>query len=211
VNDGQIKSGVCGYVLSGGASSRFGIDKSQAELGGRTLLERTSELVAESAGSVTIVAPGGRYEHLSVRTISEPWPGNGPLGGILGALMDAEERVHRDTWCLVVGCDMPFLTREWLAHLCELARESRAQVVVPRSENGLEPLCACWNTQASSLLQHGFAAGVRKVTEAIKSLKFDVLEESAWKRFDTAGRLFWNMNTPADYHEAKSIIEAERR
>ena len=210
MNRVQITEGVCGYVLSGGASSRFGADKGQTELGGRTLLERTCTLVAESAGSVTVVAPTGRYKSLNVRTISESCPGHGPLGGIIGALTDAQERAHSHTWCLVVGCDMPFLTRPWLSHLCELARESRAQVLVPRSENGLEPLCACWNTLAASQLQNGFAAGVRKVTEAMKSVGVEVLEESAWKRFDADGRLFWNMNTPADYQEAKRIVDAER-
>jgi hypothetical protein len=35
----------------------------------------------------------------------------------------------------------------------------------------------------------------------------EVLDESAWKRFDTDGRLFWNMNTPADYEEARKVFE----
>jgi hypothetical protein len=35
----------------------------------------------------------------------------------------------------------------------------------------------------------------------------EVLDESAWKRFDTDGRLFWNMNTLADYEEARRILE----
>jgi GTP:adenosylcobinamide-phosphate guanylyltransferase len=36
----------------------------------------------------------------------------------------------------------------------------------------------------------------------------EVLDVSTWKRFDTEGRLFWNMNTPADYEQAKRILEA---
>jgi hypothetical protein len=32
---------------------------------------------------------------------------------------------------------------------------------------------------------------------------------SVWKRFDTEGRLFWNMNTPADFAEARRIIETQ--
>jgi hypothetical protein len=39
----------------------------------------------------------------------------------------------------------------------------------------------------------------------------EVLDETRWKRFDTAGRLFWNMNTPSDYAEAKRILEAENQ
>jgi hypothetical protein len=37
-----------------------------------------------------------------------------------------------------------------------------------------------------------------------------VLDEADWKRFDSAGRLFWNMNTVAEYLEAQQIMEGER-
>jgi len=40
-------------------------------------------------------------------------------------------------------------------------------------------------------------------------VKTEVLDEADWKRFDSAGRLFWNMNTAADYDEAKKLLEAE--
>jgi len=36
-----------------------------------------------------------------------------------------------------------------------------------------------------------------------------VLDESSWKRFDNENRLFWNMNTPEDFVEARRILEAK--
>jgi hypothetical protein len=59
-------------------------------------------------------------------------------------------------------------------------------------------------------LQRAFESGVRKVTEGMKHLAMEVLDETHWKRFDNADRLFWNMNTLSDYDEAKQIVEAER-
>ena len=58
-------------------------------------------------------------------------------------------------------------------------------------------------------LQGAFEQGTRRVTEAMKHLRMEILDETHWKRFDSAERLFWNMNTPADYDEAKRILEAE--
>jgi molybdopterin-guanine dinucleotide biosynthesis protein A len=58
---------------------------------------------------------------------------------------------------------------------------------------------------------YAFEDGVRKVTEGMKRLEMEVLDEADWKRFDSAGRLFWNMNTQADYEEARQILEAEKR
>ncbi|MGB6898744.1 MAG: hypothetical protein WBE12_09145, partial [Candidatus Acidiferrum sp.] len=51
-----------------------------------------------------------------------------------------------------------------------------------------------------------FERGVRKMTQGIALLRVEVLDERDWKRFDSAGRLFWNMNTAADYEEARRIV-----
>jgi hypothetical protein len=58
-------------------------------------------------------------------------------------------------------------------------------------------------------LRQAFDRGVRKVTDGIALLRSEVLDERHWKRFDNSGRLFWNMNTTADYEEARRILEAE--
>ena len=52
---------------------------------------------------------------------------------------------------------------------------------------------------------------MRKVTEAMKRVDVEVVDEKDWKRFDKEGRLFWNMNTQADYEEALRIADAEPR
>jgi len=49
------------------------------------------------------------------------------------------------------------------------------------------------------------------VREELKQLPGgEVLDESAWKRFDTDGRLFWNRNMHADCEETSRIIEARK-
>jgi molybdopterin-guanine dinucleotide biosynthesis protein A len=199
-----------GYVLAGGASSRFGRDKSLVEFAGKTALQRACDLVGEVAGSVRIVALAGRYPDLRTPIVADRWPGEGPLGGIVTALRATESDKNGAAWNLIVSCDMPFLTPEWLKHMCASALASDAEVIVPRSEHGLEPLCACWRTSAADSLQSTFDAGVRKVTEAMKRLRMEILDETHWKRFDSAGRLFWNMNTPEDYQEALQIWRTEQ-
>jgi molybdopterin-guanine dinucleotide biosynthesis protein A len=209
---------VFGFVQAGGGSTRFGADKALVQFEGKTLLARTVELVASVCGETKIVAPPGKYGDVTVSILADRWPGQGPLGGILTALQHISEQREIPTrtqveergigsYALILSCDMPFLTHEWLAYLCDRAVRGTAQVIVPQSENGLEPLCACWRTDSVSTVQTAFETGVRKVTEAMKRLPMEVLDESAWKRFDTDGRLFWNMNTPAEYEEARRVFE----
>jgi molybdopterin-guanine dinucleotide biosynthesis protein A len=195
--------------MAGGASSRFGRDKALAEVGGMPMIARMIELLQRVAKKVAIVGPPEKYANFGIEIVRDRWAGEGPLGGIITALEDAAPSASRPEWNLILSCDMPFLTREWLVFLSERAAKSKAQVVLPHSPSGPEPLCACWQTSAAAKLRSGFERGVRKVTEGIALLRAEVLDEQDWKQFDSAGRLFWNMNTAADYEEARRILEAE--
>jgi molybdopterin-guanine dinucleotide biosynthesis protein A len=202
---------VRGYVLAGGGSTRFGRDKALVEIDGKPMITRMCELLAGVTCEVRVVAAPGKYASLGIESVADRWPGEGPLGGIITALQQSAADEAQREWNLMVSCDMPFLTREWMAFLVRRATESAAQVVLPRSQHGLEPLCACYKTNASGALRVTFEGGVRKVTQALQEVKTEVLDEAEWKRFDSAGRLFWNMNTAADYEDARLIWEAEHK
>jgi molybdopterin-guanine dinucleotide biosynthesis protein A len=211
------KREVAGFVLAGGGSTRFGTDKALVEVGGGPMLARMLGVVDralsndELACKAVVIGAAEKYHAVWTVCVEDRWPGEGPLGGIVTALIHTRENVPICEWNLIVSCDMPFLTAEWLRFLVERAAGSEAEVVLAHSENGPEPLCACWRTNAAETLQAAFERGVRKVTQGIALLDAEVLDERDWKRFDSAGRLFWNMNTAADYEEARRILEAERR
>lgn len=200
---------VRGYVLAGGASSRFGRDKALVHFGGAPLLLQIVDVARSCTSAVTVVTGGQKYGELGreLQIIEDRWPGEGPLGGIITALEYTARTDPGCEWNLILSCDMPFLSSEWLEFLVGHARDSGAetQVLLPHSAHGPEPLCACYRTDAAGALKSVFDRGVRKVTEALKQVCTEVLDESAWKRFDSAGRLFWNMNTPADFEEAQRL------
>ena len=201
--------GARGYVLAGGESTRFGRDKALVPFGDVPLLLRMVDLARTCATSVTVVSAPRKYRDLDTRLeiLEDRWPGQGPLGGIITALENTAKTAPGATWNLILSCDMPFLTGDWLEFLVDSARRSSTgvQAIVPRSAHGLEPLCACYRTDAVEALQTAFSAGVRKVTQALKQVQLELLDEPVWKRFDSAGRLFWNMNTPADFEGAQRL------
>ena len=209
MTDERDKSKVVGYLLAGGASSRFGQDKGLVEIGATPMLARMIDLLDSVTKSAKIVGSPEKYAQFGIEVIPDRWPGEGPLGGIVTALRNSSKFKPKPEWNLILSCDMPFLTSEWLGYLVARAIKSSAQAVYPQSAHGPEPLCACYRTDAGPALQEMFERGVRKVTEALKHVRTEVLDEADWKRFDSAGRLFWNMNTPADYEEARRILEAE--
>jgi len=204
-----------GYVLSGGASSRFGRDKALVRFGAIPLLLEIVKLAQTCTSEVAVVAGAQKYGDLdaNLEIIEDRWPGEGPLGGIVTGLQHSAATSHPAEWNLILSCDLPFLTAEWLKFLVDRARASppEIQVILPHSAHGPEPLCACYRTSAAEPLKNVFDRGVRKVTQALQQLRTEVLDESIWKRFDSAGRLFWNMNTPADFEEAQRLWETPKK
>lgn len=211
MTSGAAATGVAGFVLAGGRSARFGRDKALAEIEGKPILLRMSELITEVVmRDACVIGSAAKYGGFGAKCVEDRWPGEGPLGGIVTALLETAENAPMCAWSLIVGCDMPFLTGQMLGYCVDRAKKSDAEVVLPRSAQGLEPLCACWRTSVAEKVQREFEQGVRKVTDAMKHLKMEILDEVDWKRFDNDGRLFWNMNTLADYDEAKRILKIEQ-
>jgi molybdopterin-guanine dinucleotide biosynthesis protein A len=103
-----------------------------AEIGGLTVLARMSELIESEAGCVKHRGNGRPLPWFArAATVADRWPGEGPWGGIITAL-DAAEGIDRGReWKVIVSCDMPFLTREWLSCRVQRALASDAEVIVP--------------------------------------------------------------------------------
>src|SRR5271154_3497903 len=104
-----------GFVLAGGQSSRMGRDKAMLEIDGASMIRRAINLV-RSVGiePVVVGSPGEFKRQLDARVITDEWPGAGPLGGIATALSESDKQ-----WNLVIACDMPYLTIEWLGFLLD--------------------------------------------------------------------------------------------
>ena len=197
---------VAAFVLAGGASQRMGQDKALLELGGVPMVMRAARLALPYVVSVSIVAPQERYTHLDVRILPDRWPGAGPLGGIATALGTTSM-----DWNLILGCDLPYLTPEWVAWLISRALESPAQAVVPESRRGLEPLAAMYHRSCQVALSAAVERGVRRVTEGLSEILFERVSLAEWRALDPEGTLFENVNTPSYYAEARRRIKSRHR
>jgi molybdenum cofactor guanylyltransferase len=193
---------IAGFILAGGESSRMGHDKALLELDGVPMIVRTARLIESVAGAPLVIGSAETYQPLGLCAIRDDWPGAGPLGAIATALRASER-----AWNLIVACDLPYLTREWLTFLVSRAVSSAADALLPMNDPGPEPLCAMYKKTCEAPVWLALDRGVRKVTEGLSHLHVEYMERSEWKRFDSGGLLFKNMNSPADYDEAKARRE----
>jgi molybdenum cofactor guanylyltransferase len=194
---------IAAYILAGGKSSRMGRNKAMLEFGGAPLVARIAELAARVTGAQpTIVGRSDEYASLNLRVLPDDSPGIGPLGGIATALGDS-----RVKWNLILGCDLPFLTGDWLEYLIRRAICSHADAIVPYGDAGAEPLCAVYHKRCSANVAATIARGIRKVTDALAELNVERVDPVEWKQFDSDGLLFKNLNSPKDVEEISAVLE----
>jgi molybdopterin-guanine dinucleotide biosynthesis protein A len=204
-----------GFILAGGASSRMGRDKGLLDFGGIPLMLHTARLLESLVTEVTVVGSPHRYGALRLRAIADENdeqtaggtddPGRGPLAGIAAALAATHSR-----WNVIVACDLPYLSTEWLDWLISRALRSREEAVIPRTEGGIEPLAAVYRRECGVPIAAALARGVRRVSDAIEELRLDLVYPREWRRIDPSGLVLRNMNAPGDYEEARNWWAAER-
>ncbi len=153
-----------GVILAGGASRRFGSDKSLAEVDGEVLVLRVADSMARAGlASVTLVgAADPVVSRTGLTNLADRWPGEGPLGGLLTALVDAGDHAG----VLVCGCDHPDLDPEVLMSLMEAADQGADVAVARAGEDTPQWLVSAWRASTASALQRAFDAGERSPSRA---------------------------------------------
>jgi molybdopterin-guanine dinucleotide biosynthesis protein A len=175
-------------VLAGGASSRMGKDKALLPFGGGVLAGHAAATVAAAAGSAVLIGDPFKYSHLGYPVLPDRRPGAGPLGGIETALTSTAA-----DWNVVLACDMPGVSADFLRGLMEAAERLNPDALVPAGPSGrLEPLSAVYHRRCLEAFRQALDADVRKITAALTGL--------AVARFavDDAA-CFENLNTPEEW------------
>ena len=191
----------------------MGKAKGLLEFGGEPLILRIARTIEPLVSSVTAVGPSKRYAALGLQVIDDQQFGiagergksPGPLTGIASALS-----ASRKDWNLILACDLPYLTREWLDWLLARTTGSNGQIVMPRTEGGSEPLAAVYRRECAEPIIAALHRGVRKVTDAMAQLRTEFVTELEWHHIDPDGCVLRNMNSPQDYEEACKWLEARR-
>ena len=177
-----------GFVLVGGKSSRMGCNKALMSFRKRPLAEQVAEQLRIVTNDVRLIGQVDTYGPLGYPVVEDLFKGCGPLGGIHAALS-----ATRAQWNLVVACDMPEVTAEFLRLLIARAEAGSADAVIPAGPDGRpEPLCAAYHRGSLPEITNALEAGTFKVMSGLSRLKVD-----AWRVPDA--RYFHNLNTPQDW------------
>jgi molybdopterin-guanine dinucleotide biosynthesis protein A len=192
-----------GAILAGGESRRFGAPKALAEVGGRRIVERVRDALAEAGAEVVVIAnDASLFADLGLERRADDVAEMGPLVGIVAAVRWAAERGRAGALC--VACDMPFLSAALLRRVAERARPV---IVVPesRGRRGVEPLCAWYPVECLVEAERMIAEGSWALHPLLECFPAERVPLAEVERFGDPEIVFLNVNTPADHELAQRI------
>ncbi len=108
-------SNITGIILSGGKSSRMGVNKSLLVINGKTIIERVRDLMQNIFSEVILITNDlNDYKFLGLKIYEDVYKGYGPLAGIHSGLLNSTTRIN-----FIISCDVPLMTEQMIKYLIE--------------------------------------------------------------------------------------------
>jgi molybdenum cofactor guanylyltransferase len=210
------ESAIKGFIQAGGRSSRMKLDKAWLEIDGVPMIERAVAAAKPAAGRLGIIVNAanpqvGRYERLAescgARLIFDMHEHLGPLGGIHTALTHCGAGES----ALILACDLPFITTEFLWFLCDVHRGESPQsairnpqsITVPLDQSDrLQPLAAIYDQSLETVVRQALAANEFKVDLLYSRVSTRRVGFEEFAHLRDAERFFINVNTPEEFQAA---------
>ena len=196
-----------GFILVGGASSRMGSDKAHLEFDGRTGVELIAAALRPNVDTVRLVGSRGEADRSPLQNVPDLHARWGALGGIHAAL-----HACQTAWAAIVACDLPLVTDELFTRLRQFAQEPFDAVVPIQPDGRQQPLCAFYRRESCLAATDRLIASDEHTPRTLLArvptrwVKFSELAD-----LPNAEHLFLNVNTPADYERANSILALQNR
>jgi len=194
---------VRGAVLAGGAAQRYGgVPKGLLTVGGRRILDRVVDAVAEATAAAPLLvanATDAGSWRPDLVTIPDARPGCGSLGGIHTAVIAAAGPV------LCVAWDMPFVPVTLLEAL--IAGAAACDAFLPESDGrrGVEPLCAVYGPACRTAIERQLAGSDRRAIGFHGDIRVGRLPLARVREFGDPDVLFFNVNRPEDLERAEEL------
>ncbi|MGR3303891.1 MAG: molybdenum cofactor guanylyltransferase [Candidatus Scalindua sp.] len=186
-------------ILAGGKSSRMGSNKAFLKLKGKTFIERQIELLREMFDEIFISAnTPSEYEYLNLPVFKDIYPEKGPLGGIYTSLVNSSS-----FYTFMLACDMPFVESGLIKYLKELTKEY--DVVVPKSERGLEPLHAFYSKNCIDPIKRELDSNNLRIISFFPHVKVKIVELESLTSPDSFKNSIKNLNTRNEYEVVKNV------
>lgn len=179
-------------ILTGGSSRRMGRDKALLPFGEGTLLGTLVERY-RAAGPVAVsVDQAGRFPLYGARELIDPYPGQGPMNGVVAAFRETQAEE-----ILLTAVDLPYADPALAQRLSELRGECDVCLLL-RGPKGVEPLFAVYGRRCLPIAEDCLVQGRRSIMALLDRASVRYVTPEELPEYDLV-RIFTNVNTPEEY------------
>jgi molybdopterin-guanine dinucleotide biosynthesis protein A len=199
-------------IQAGGRSLRMGADKAWLAIDGRPMIEHVLAAAQNVAERLAVVIhptnpQRARYEQLAAHwdaaLLFDAHDHRGPLGGIETVL----QQCGADESALILACDLPFVTAEFLQLLRTIHAAEHNELTVPLdAEERPQMLAAIYAATCVPQVSARLAAGELKARLLQARVKTRRVRFAEYAHLALAERLLCNINTPAEYQAIVSTV-----
>ena len=190
-------------VLAGGKSKRFGGGKSQAQLGGKILIDYILSEIINDFKEVIIVA-NDPIKHLpseKITKIGDFKKNLGPLGGIFSAMKWVKDNHKKYQWIVTFPSDTPFFKNKIMNSFLNKINEKESELFFMKSNEKRHNIFGLWSLDLIDQLEKDLENGSRKVEKwannnGVKTINMSFEKEDP----------FFNINTQEDLEKAEKIL-----
>lgn len=203
---GQTSGLVSGIILAGGKSRRMGgINKALLEIGGQSIVERVRAALAAVIQDIAIITNTPEdFRFLGLPMFGDLIQDCGSIGGLFTGLYQCST-----SHGFFVGCDMPFLNEEVIAHMVRLI--AHHDVIIPRIEGRLEPLHAIYSRRCLPYVRELILNEDLAIINLFPKVKLLEVPQADLAVFDPDFRFIMNINTREDFEKARRMAESQKR
>jgi molybdenum cofactor guanylyltransferase len=190
-----------GVILAGGKNSRLpGKKKTFHRIGETTMLERLCTLFSTLfKETIIVVNEPEEFMGLDMMVVTDIIPARCVLAGLHAGLFYASYPV-----AYVTACDVPFASEAVIRYLAACAAPGD-HVVIPRTDDGLEPLSAVYSKDCIPLIEDNLKKHIYMIKKFYKKKHVKEVPVSILKKLDPDMGFIFNVNTPADLETAKQM------
>lgn len=195
---------VTAVILAGGKSTRMKSNKALLPYSGELFIERIHRQLSAMFPEVILVTNTPElYRFLPCRMVPDEFPGLGSLAGIHAALKHSKTE-----YIFVVACDMPYLNGQLIRRM--VAKADGADVVIPRTDDGYEPLHAIYGKSCLPAMENALRDEKVKIVDCFDWDRVAVVTKDEIVVDDPEFLSFRNINTPEEYFRFREEMQDRR-
>lgn len=198
-----MKFDCTGVILAGGKNSRLpGKKKAFRKIGDLMILESLYQLFSRLFKEVIIVVnEPEEFAGWDMMVVTDIIPSKCALAGLHAGLFYASF-----PHAYVTACDTPFVKESVVDYIVNQI-EKGVDVIVPRTDDGIETLSAVYSKACIPLIEKNLEKNIFMIKKFFRKKKVREIPVEKLKHLDPHLDFIFNVNTPKDLETAKIMAD----